>query len=207
MNLAPKIFCAVALNLAALSAVSSQVRSTAPATSTQATAAADSLTLTVDPSQSTVHWTLDTTIHTVHGSFRVKRGNITLNRSTGAASGEIIIDATSAESGNDSRDHKMHKEILESAKFSEIVFHPSHIDGKIPTQGNTTAQLHGTFTLHGSDHEFTAPTEAQLSATQWKASSTFTIPYIEWKLKDPSNFILKAKPTVEVKVDLVGTIH
>jgi polyisoprenoid-binding protein YceI len=208
MKFTPKNLSVIAaLSLAVLSPASSQTPSNAPAASTRARTAADSLTLTIDPAQSTVHWTLDTTIHTVHGTFRVKRGTITIDRSTGAASGEIIIDATSGASDNDSRDRKMHKDILESPKFSEIVFHPSHIDGRVPAQGPTKAQLHGIFTLHGSDHEFTAPTEAQLSGTQWRATSNFAIPYIDWHLKDPSTFLLKAKPTVEVKVDLAGTIN
>jgi polyisoprenoid-binding protein YceI len=180
-------------------------QATASKETAHATPLADSLVLIVDPSQSTVQWTLDSSLHTVHGTFHVKRGSLTIDRSTGQASGAIVVDATSGESGNDSRDHKMHKEVLESAKYSEVIFRPDHVEGKIQPQGNSTVQLHGVFTLHGADHEFTATTEAQLSSTQWKGTAAFTIPYVEWKLKDPSNFLLKAKPVVEIRIDLAGT--
>jgi polyisoprenoid-binding protein YceI len=196
-------FCPVAaLTLALLSASFLQAQSTAPAHST----AADSVTFTVDPAQSSVHWTVDTTLHTVHGTFRIKSGTLTLDPSTGNATGQFVVDAASGASGNDSRDHRMHKEILESPNFSEIVFRPAHLDGKIPLQGSATAQLHGVFILHGADHEFTVPVETQLNGSQWKATSTFSVPYIAWKLKDPSNFILKVKPNVDVQVELSGTI-
>ncbi|HYX00016.1 MAG TPA: YceI family protein, partial [Candidatus Elarobacter sp.] len=91
--------------------------------------------LETDPSQSKVHWTLESTVHTVHGSFAFKKGNLQLDMSTGKASGEIIVDATSGNSGNDGRDRKMHKDVLESGKYAEIIFRPDHVEGKIAPQG------------------------------------------------------------------------
>src|SRR5205809_908826 len=76
--------------------------------------AANEIILGIDPVQSKVHWTLESTVHTVHGSFAFKKGNLQVDTSTGKAGGEIIVDATSGNSGNDGRDKKMHKEVLES---------------------------------------------------------------------------------------------
>jgi polyisoprenoid-binding protein YceI len=87
--------------------------------------------LTVDPAQSTVHWSLDSSLHTVHGTFKVKRGIVTVDPDTGKAKGEIVVDAASGESGNDSRDRKMHKEVLESGQYAEVTFRPDHVDGTI----------------------------------------------------------------------------
>src|SRR5208282_1303191 len=70
----------------------------------------------VDPDQSKVHWELGTTLHTVHGTFAFKNGTFHLDPATGKASGEIVVYATSGDSGNDSRDKKMHQDVLESAK-------------------------------------------------------------------------------------------
>src|SRR5437899_11961523 len=96
---------------------------------------ANEIILGIDPSQTKVHWTLESTVHTVHGSFTFKKGNLQVDTSTGKASGEIIVDATSGNSGNDGRDRKMHKDVLESARYSEIIFRPDHVDGKISPQG------------------------------------------------------------------------
>ncbi|MDP9337965.1 MAG: YceI family protein [Acidobacteriota bacterium] len=163
--------------------------------------------LRVDPARSNVHWTVDSSLHTVHGTFHVKRGSVTIDPVTGKASGEIVVDATSGESGNDSRDHKMHKEVLESEKYSEIIFRPDRVDGTIAKQGNSKLALHGMFSLHGAEHEFSAPAKAELSADRWKGSAAITVPYIEWKLKNPSNFLLKVKPIVEVQIELVGSVQ
>src|SRR5271165_6680036 len=65
------------------------------------------VTLHLDAAQSKLHWTLDSTLHTVHGTFNLKRGVVKFDPATGSASGEFVVYATSGESGNDSRDKKM----------------------------------------------------------------------------------------------------
>src|SRR5207245_2257596 len=109
---------------------------------------ASEIFLRLDPAQSKVHWTLESTVHTVHGSFAFKKGNLQLDTSTGKASGEIVVDATSGTSGNDGRDKKMHKEVLESGKYAEVIFRPDHVEGKITPQGISNAQVHGLFVVH-----------------------------------------------------------
>src|SRR5215467_9529086 len=111
--------------------------------------AASPLTFNIDPAQSTVHWTLGSSLHTVHGTFTLKRGSLRVDPTSSKVEGEIIVDATSGQSGNDGRDKKMHKEVLESAKFSEIVFRPDSITGNLAPKGESTVQLHGRFLIHG----------------------------------------------------------
>jgi hypothetical protein len=179
----------------------------AQAQSTHAAPAATQIVLSVDPAKSTVHWTVESSLHTVHGTFHVKRGTLSVDPATGKTSGEIVVDATSGESGNDSRDRRMHKEILESSQYSEVVFRPDRADGTILAQGNSSLKLHGIFSLHGADHGLDVPAQATLKDDQWKGTATFEVPYIEWGLKNPSNFLLKVKPVVEVQLDLAGSIH
>jgi hypothetical protein len=176
------------------------VKSQAPQSATQ-------LALTVDPSKSAVHWTLDSSLHTVHGTFHVKRGTVTIDPATGKASGEIVVDATTGESGNDSRDKKMHQEVLESQRFNEIIFRPDRVDGTIAKRGESTVTVHGIFLLHGTEHEFSAPAKAELGTGTFKTTAAITVPYIEWQLKNPSNFLLKVKPVVDVQVELVGAVQ
>jgi YceI-like domain len=198
--------CIAALVL--LLGIAAPIRQTAaPVQSTHAAPAATQIVLSVDPAKSTVHWTVESSLHTVHGTFHVKRGTLSVDPATGKTSGEIVVDATSGESGNDSRDRRMHKEILESSQYSEVAFRPDRADGTIVAQGNSTLKLHGIFSLHGADHVLDVPAQATLKDDQWKGTATFEVPYIEWGLKNPSNFLLKVKPVVEVQLDLAGSIH
>src|ERR1700720_981177 len=75
---------------------------------------AKEIVLTIDPSRSTVHYSVSSSLHTVHGTFSVRRGMLRLDPVSGKAAGEIVVDAASGQSGSDSRDKKMHKEVLES---------------------------------------------------------------------------------------------
>jgi polyisoprenoid-binding protein YceI len=171
------------------------------------TRAAAQIVFSVDPAKSTVHWSVDSSLHMVHGTFHVKRGTFSVDPATGKASGEIVVDATSGESGNDSRDRRMHKEILESGQYSEVVFRPDRADGTVVAQGNSSLKLHGIFSLHGADHELNVPAQATLTEGQWKGTAAFEVPYLAWGLKNPSNFLLKVKPVVDVQLDLAGSVN
>ena len=115
----------------------------------------------VDPSKSTVEFTLGASLHTVHGTFKLKSGEIHFDPAKGTASGAIVVDALSGESGNEGRDKKMHQEILETPKFSEIVFVPSRVQGTIAAQGTSQVAVTGVMKLHGEDHEMTLNFEVQ----------------------------------------------
>jgi|ERR1700733_4721561 polyisoprenoid-binding protein YceI len=171
----------------------------------QTAAASQEVALTVNASQSKVNYTLDTTLHTVHGTFALKRGTIRIEPG-GNASGEIVADATTGQSGDSGRDKKMHKDVLESAKYTEVVFRPDRVDGKFPANGAVSVQMHGKFVLHGSEHELTVPVKGEISGDRWNGTATLKIPYVEWGLKSPSSFILKADPVVEVELELAGTV-
>src|SRR5579859_989914 len=85
-------------------------------------AAAQDSSFQLDPAQTAVKFTLGDVLHTVHGTFRLKRGALQLDPASGKVSGEIVVDARSGESGSTMRDRKMHKEILESDRYPEISF-------------------------------------------------------------------------------------
>jgi len=165
------------------------------------------LVLMVDPAASKVLWTLDSSLHTVHGTFALKKGTLHVELANGKASGEIVADATSGNSGNDGRDKRMHKEVLESGRYTEVIFRPHRIEGKITAQGNCAVHIHGTFVLHGSEHELTVPIQAELGTDHWSGNAKFDIPYVDWGLKNPSNFLLKASHAVNVELELKGSLQ
>jgi polyisoprenoid-binding protein YceI len=165
------------------------------------------LLFSLDQSQSKVHYTVDSTLHTVHGTFNLKSGILRIDPATGKADGEIIVYASSGDSGNSSRDEKMHKAVLESAKYSEIVFKPTLMDGKPALSGTCDVKLHGVFSLHGRDHDLVVPVHAEITGDHWKGSAKFQVPYIQWGLKDPSNFLLRVKPNVDIDLELAGSLQ
>jgi polyisoprenoid-binding protein YceI len=179
----------------------------APIAQPQATSSqASEIALTLDPAQSRVHWTMDSSLHTVHGTFALKSGTVHFDPETGKAGGEIVVLATSGESGNSSRDQRMHKEILETAKYPEVVFRPVQVEGKVSHAGASDVKLSGTFSIHGADHDLTALIHVELAGDRWTGTGKFDVPYVKWGIKDPSNFLLKAKPVVNVELEMAGEI-
>jgi polyisoprenoid-binding protein YceI len=156
------------------------------------------------PSKTTVKFTLGDTIHTVHGEFDLKRGGIHFNPATGVISGEVVVDATSGRTGNGMRDRKMHKEILESAANPEIVFRPDRVDGKVANHGKSSIQVHGIFSIHGTDHEIMIPVEVEMAVDHWSATGHFVVPYQKWGIKNPSTFILRVSESVVLDVRASG---
>ena len=119
-------------------------------------AAAQNTALQVNPANSKVQFTLGDVLHTVHGTFQVKRGSLQLDPASGKMSGDIVVDAKSGESGNSTRDRKMHREILESDQYPEISFRPDRIEGAVALQGKSSVKVHGMFNIHGVDREIDA---------------------------------------------------
>jgi len=169
-----------------------------------ATAQSQELRLPFDPSKTTIAFTLGDILHTVHGSFQLKSGDVEYKIVAKSVSGNLIVDATSGQSGNHSRDRKMHKEILESARFPEISFHPNRVEGNVGTLGTSNIQVHGIFSIHGNDHEVTMPVRVEVFPDHWTADTHFTVPYVKWGIKNPSTFVLRVSESVEIDVHASG---
>ena len=156
--------------------------------------------------QTHVAWTLDTVLHTVHGTFQLRRGTIHFDPETGRAGGEIVVDARSGQSGSDSRDSRMHKSFLESAVFPDVVFTPERVDGKVPPQGTATVRVHGTFLLHGTRQELTLPVQLSAEPGRLSAETHFSVPYVSWGMKNPSTFLLRVNDKVEIEIHSTASL-
>jgi len=154
--------------------------------------------LHLDPAHTTIQFTLSATLHTVHGTFKLKHGDIHFDPAAGKISGEVVADATAGNSGDQSRDRRMHKDILESSKYPEIVFTPDRVDGTVAPEGASQIQVHGMFRIHGDAHEITLPVDVNIANGQVSAKTHFTIPYVKWGMKNPSNFFLHVADKVEI---------
>ncbi len=170
-------------------------------------ASAQAYVFEIDPHQSHVTFTLDAFMHTVHGVFQLKGGSVRFDPSTGAVGGSIVVDATSGDTSNHGRNHKMHKDVLESAKYPEITFAPERIVGQVPHEGKAQVTLTGLMTLHGQAHEVSLPVPVEVHAGQAVADLSFIVPYVQWGLKNPSTFLLRVSDRVDVHVHAVGRIE
>lgn len=173
----------------------------------RAQSAPQAVTMRIDPADTEIHWTLNGNMHTVHGTFNLKGGLIIFDPAGGAAQGEILIDVQSGESGNHSRDSRMHKEILESDKYPQAIFHPEKVTGVIKSGTTRNITVDGTFTLHGKDHPLRLDTKVQIDGHEAVATTHFTVPYVDWGMKDPSNFIFRVDKSVDVDVTAKGGIE
>jgi polyisoprenoid-binding protein YceI len=160
----------------------------------------------LDPAQTEIRWKLSG-LHSVHGTFKLKSGEFLFNPKTGLAEGEILVDATTGESGNATRDKRMQDEVLESNRYPAIFYHPTEIKGPFKV-GEGTQDLigEGTFNIHGADHPLELPLKVQISADTVTATSRFTVPYVDWGMKNPSKFLLRVGKQVEIEVSAKGTI-
>ena len=157
------------------------------------------------PANTTIKFTLGDILHTEHGTFQLKRGDAEYDLLNDSVRGTLVADATSGQSGNRSRDRRMHREILESGKYPEIIFRPDHVQGKVASSGASTVQVHGVFSIHGSDHELTVPVRLQVFPDHWVADTHFNIPYVKWGIKNASTFFMRVSESVEIDVHATGT--
>jgi polyisoprenoid-binding protein YceI len=169
-------------------------------------AQAQELSFHADPSRSHVDYVLGDVLHTVHGTFRLKDGSVQLDPASGKATGSIIVDATSGDSGNETRDRKMNKEILESAKYPEFQFTLQSMQGALSPNGSSEVKLSGTMRVHGADHPLTVSVPVAIAAGQVTTDVHFVVPYVQWGMKDPSTFLLRVGKEVDITVHLVGSL-
>jgi polyisoprenoid-binding protein YceI len=169
-------------------------------------AAAQDVVFQLDPQHTTLDYTLGDALHTVHGTFHLQRGSMRIGPASGKLTGEIVVDAKSGESGSGMRDRKMHREVLESDRYPEITFRPDRIEGQVSLRGKSSVQVHGIFSIHGSDHELTVPAEVEMSSDHWTATLHFKVPYVNWGMKNPSNMFLRVSEFVDIDLTASGNL-
>lgn len=159
------------------------------------------------PENAKIRWTLSDVLHTVNGTFNMKHGAIDFDPETGKASGQVVVDVTSGNSGSDARDHRMHANVLESARYPEATFTPDRIEGMLSLPGTSDVKVHGVFAIHGASHEVTMATHVTITSDQLQATLSFEIPYVAWGMKDPSNIFLKVNKTVPMSIEITGSMQ
>lgn len=162
--------------------------------------------LLFEPGTTEIHFTLGATLHTAEGSVKLERGELRFDPEAGTATGEIVMDAKSAETGSELRDENMHRDVLESAKFPTITFRAERLEVTRRDETSADVTLLGSLLLHGESHPLAIP--AKLTAPDPEhigVSAAFRVPYVDWGMVDYSNLVLRVDRFVDVAVEAVGT--
>ena len=100
----------------------------------------------------------------------------------------------------------MNSDVLDVAHYADVSFAPKSYQGTIAASGDSTIQVSGVFTLHGTPHDLTVPMRIHIDGGNLTAQGQFTVPYVQWGLKDPSIFVLKVAKEVGIDLTLVGRV-
>lgn len=162
--------------------------------------------LTIVPEQSTVSYRLGAVLHAVHGTLKVKDGQLRF-KSDGEAAGDIVVDLTTGQSGDAKRDARMHRDILQSDKYPYAVFTAEHVDGRLAVDGVSHLNVTGVLLVHGDRHPFALPVDVTGEHGRLTARTQFTVPYVAWGMKNPSTFLLRVDDHVSIDVTAALTLR
>lgn len=166
--------------------------------------AAEEVFVDLNPAKSEIRYTVSDTLHTVHGTFRLKEGHFAFEPNGSTMSGDIIVDAASGKSGSTARDKRMTRDVLQSQRFPDVHFSPLRKSGTVALRGASDVNVTGSFVIHGQAHEITLPVHVEISANEVVVKATFLVPYVEWGMKSPSNFFIKVNDKVKIDLNAVG---
>ncbi len=162
--------------------------------------------LELDPSKTLVEFRLPGSLHTTHGTFKLERGTIIADPATGKAGGSIVVDARSGDTGIGARDNDMRENVLEAQRYPEITFDPQHFTYELKSGGQFQATMQGVLTLHGGRHDVALTAQGQLIGDNLTATTHFSIPYVEWGMKDPSVLFLTVAKKVDIDIATTGHV-
>jgi polyisoprenoid-binding protein YceI len=164
------------------------------------------VTIVFNPANTSIQWTLVDVLHTVHGTFKLQQGTVRFDPETGSAEGLLVVDAKSGFSGSSARDKKMHQNFLESERYPTITFAPKHVSGEFDLKGDHSVVVDGVFSMHGSDHPLKLHVQVHPEQGGIRADTQFTVPYVQWGIKDPSTFVLRVNKTVDINIEGTATV-
>ena len=102
-------------------------------------------------------------------------GAVDFDPAVSKISGIVVVAAGSGNSGNETRDERMSKDILDVPHFAEISFVPRGYQGAIALSGDSTIQVTGGFILHGMPHDLTVPAHIQIDGANCTMQTHFAV--------------------------------
>lgn len=169
---------------------------------------AHNLEIHLDPQSTQIHFKVGSLLRDVRGTFQFKGGAIAIDPDSTLAQGQMLVDATTGRTGNAARDKQMQDEVLESQRYPSIFFHAEHLRGQVPKKdGASDVIAEGMLNIHGVDHPLQMKVHLVRVGNALSASTHFTVPYVEWGMKNPRGSFLHLSKTADVQVSAKGTIR
>jgi polyisoprenoid-binding protein YceI len=161
-----------------------------------------------DPGSTQIHFKVGSLLRDLRGTFQFKGGALAVDPDSTLAQGELLVDATTGRTGSAARDKEMQEEVLESSRYPSIFFHAEHLRGEVPkSDGSSDVIAEGTLNIHGADHPMQMKVHLVRVGNALNATTRFTVPYVEWGMKNPRGGFLHYGKTVQVDVNAKGTIR
>jgi polyisoprenoid-binding protein YceI len=159
-----------------------------------------------DPASTQIRFKVGSMLRDVRGSFQFKGGALAVDPDSTLAQGELLVDATTGRTGNAARDKELQEDVLESKRYPSIFFHAEHLRGQIPkTDGSSDVIAEGMLNIHGADHPLQLKVHLVRVGNSLSATTHFTVPYVEWGMKNPSGSFFHLSKTAQVDVSAKGT--
>lgn len=160
-----------------------------------------------DPQTTQIRFKVGSLLRDVRGTFQFKGGALAIDPDSTLAQGELLVDATTGRTGNVARDKEMQDEVLESKRYPSIFFHAEHLRGQVPkTNGSSDVIAEGMLNIHGADHPMQLKLHLIRVSNTLSATTHFSVPYVEWGMKNPRGSFFHLSRTVQVDVSAKGTI-
>ena len=161
-----------------------------------------------DPASTQIHFTVSSLLRDVRGTFQFKGGALAIDPDSTLAQGELLVDATSGHTGSTAEDKQMQQEVLESGRYPSIFFHAEHLRGQIPKEdGASDVIAEGTLNIHGADHPLLMKVHLVRQGHSVTATTRFTVPYVEWGMKEARGSFFHLSKTVQVDLTARGTLR
>ncbi len=162
--------------------------------------------LVLEPAATEIGFTLGARLHTVRGRFALASGEVRFDPETGAATGEIRVDARSGHTGIARRDRVMHEEVLDSPAHPLLVLRPERLEVTKRDADTLAGRLFGSFEVRGERHPLELAFDASRQGDRARVTVRFDVPWVAWGLPDPSNLVLSVEKTLAVEVSAGGTL-
>jgi polyisoprenoid-binding protein YceI len=162
--------------------------------------------LSLSPERTEISFELDSTLHRVRGKARLLPSTLAFEPGGGAVRGSIAIDATSLDTDNGLRDGQMHGKVLESERYPRIEFVPEALDVLEASASSARVALSGTLRMHGGEWPLTIPAEVGAEGDGLRVKGSFRIPYVDWGMRDMSNFVLSVDREVLIHFDALAEV-
>ena len=160
------------------------------------------------PENTKIGFTLDSTLHVIHGSAPKFQGSLRfpLSQKPEAFHAQVAVPVKDMVTGNDSRDEKMRDYCFEMKKYPEIRFESTGVENLPPSleKGKDFEfTLKGNLTIKDVTREISIPVKGATKDDGLHLSGKVMLNYLkDFNIKDPSVLLFRVAKEVEVSVEV-----